>query len=282
EAKLAAQLNHNNIIHIYDLGKIGEDYYIAMEYVEGKDLRSILNSARHETQPMPMGLALLVAARLASALDYAHRKKDFEGRELGLVHRDVSPQNVLIGYEGDIKLCDFGIVKAVSKASKTQMGALKGKLQYMSPEQAWGKTVNARSDIFSLGALLFEMLTGRRLFAGDSEISILDSVREGRFDHPRTVDPSIPREVDELVMQELARDPDDRFQTAGQMPRELEKVLSSLKPQPAQGDLANYMHELFGAEAKPGPAPMLPSIAPALPAAPAPEPEAGTAARRLC
>ncbi len=166
------------------------------------------------------------------------------------MHRDVSPQNVLIGYEGDIKLCDFGIVKAVSKASKTQMGALKGKLQYMSPEQAWGKPVDARSDIFSLGALLFEMLTGRRLFAGDSEISILDAVREGRMDRPRSLDPAIPREVDELVMRALARDPDDRFETAGQMQRELEKVLSSLRPQPAQAELAVYMHELFGAEAR--------------------------------
>jgi TonB family protein len=250
EAKLAAQLQHNGIIHIYDLGKIADDYYIAMEFVEGKDLRSILNQARSSQRPLPLGLALLVAARLAAALDYAHRKKDFEGRELGLVHRDVSPQNVLIGYEGDIKLCDFGIVKAVSKASKTQMGALKGKLQYMSPEQAWGKTVDARSDIFSLGALLFEMLTGRRLFAGDSEISILDAVREGKLDRPRNIDPSIPREVDELVAHALARDPDDRFQTAGQMQRELEKVLAGLKPQPVQADLAAYMHLLFGDEAR--------------------------------
>src|SRR5690606_18195641 len=180
EAKLAAQLNHNNIIHIYDLGKQGDDYYIAMEFVDGRDLRSILNTAREKNQPMPIGLALLVAARIAAALDYAHRMKDFEGRPLGLVHRDVSPQNVLISFEGDIKLCDFGIVQAVSKASKTQMGALKGKLQYMSPEQAWGRPVDSRSDIFSLGSLLFEMLTGRRLFAGDSEMSVLDAVREGR------------------------------------------------------------------------------------------------------
>src|SRR6202035_1758460 len=176
EAKLAAQLSHPNIIHIYDLGKIGRDYYIAMEYVEGKDLRSILNAGRKRDMPMPLGPALLIAGGLASPLDYAHRKRDFEDRELGLVHRDVSPQNVLITFEGDIKLCDFGIAKAVSKASQTQMGALKGKLQYMSPEQAWGKPVDARSDIFSLGAILFEMLTGERLFPGDSEMSVLEAV----------------------------------------------------------------------------------------------------------
>ena len=139
EAKLAAQLNHNNIIQIYDLGKVDDDFFIAMEFVDGKDLRSILTEAIDQQRPIPMGLALMIVAALARALDYAHRKKDFENRDLGLVHRDVSPQNVLISYEGEIKLCDFGIVKAVAKASTTQMGALKGKLQYMSSRTSLGK-----------------------------------------------------------------------------------------------------------------------------------------------
>jgi TonB family protein len=248
EAKLAAQLNHPHIIHIYDLGKIDEDYYIAMEYVEGKDLRSILNTARREGTPMPLGLALLVASRLASALDYAHRKRDFDNRELGLVHRDVSPQNVLISYEGDIKLCDFGIAKAVAKASKTQMGALKGKLQYMSPEQAWGRVVDSRSDVFSLGAVLFEMLTGRRLFAGESEISVLESVREARTQSVRDVDPAIPEPVDAIVRRALAKDPDDRFQTAGEMQKEIDAILHSLRAGASQGDLAAFMHRLHAGE----------------------------------
>ncbi|MGH7337801.1 MAG: serine/threonine-protein kinase, partial [Myxococcota bacterium] len=248
EAKLAAQLNHTNIIHIYDLGKIGEDLFIAMEFVDGKDLRSILNAARDRRLPIPFGLALLVGSRLSSALDYAHRKKDFEGRELGLVHRDVSPQNVLISFEGDIKLCDFGIVKAVSKASKTQMGALKGKLQYMSPEQAWGRPVDARSDIFSLGALLFEMLTGQRLFTGESEMSVLDAVREGRVQAPRDLDPRLPLEVNALVLKALAKDPKDRFPSGGDLHREIDAILASLKPTPTQRDLALYMGKLFDAE----------------------------------
>lgn len=246
EAKLAAQLNHNHIIHIYDLGKIGDDYFIAMEYVEGKDLRTIMNTAREKNLPLPLGLALLIASRLASALEHAHSRKDFDGKPLGLVHRDVSPQNVLISFEGDIKLCDFGIVKAVTKASKTQLGALKGKLQYMSPEQAWGRPVDARSDIFSLGAVLFEMLTGRRLFAGDSEMSVLDAVREGRIQAPRDLDPRIPLEVNALVLKALAREPENRFQTAGQMQRELDAILSSMRPQPSTLDLARYMQRLFG------------------------------------
>jgi TonB family protein len=265
EAKLAAQLNHTNIIHIYDLGKIGEDYYIAMEYVDGRDLRSIINTSREKRQALPLGLALLIASRLASALDYAHRKKDFEGRELGLVHRDVSPQNVLISFEGDIKLCDFGIVKAVSKASKTQMGALKGKLQYMSPEQAWGRQVDARSDIFSLGTLLFEMLTGQRLFTGESEMSVLDAVREGRIQAPRDLDPRVPLEVNALVLRALARESKDRYQSAGDLQREIDGILVSLKPQPTQRELAQYMQRLFGAEARPAG-----EAAKALPVAPAP------------
>ncbi len=242
EAKLAAQLAHPNITHIYDLGKIGPDYYIAMEYVEGRNLRALLNAARRQGVRFPLGLALMIGARLASALDYAHRKKGFDGHELGLVHRDVSPQNVLISNEGDIKLCDFGIVKAVSKASHTQMGALKGKLQYMSPEQAWGRQVDGRSDLFSLGAILFEMLTGRRLFPGENEISVLEAVRECRIEAPKALVPSIPDEVDALVRKALGREPGDRFQTAGAMQQALEHVLYALKP--SQADLATFVHKL--------------------------------------
>ena len=248
EAKLAAQLSHPNIVHIYDLGKIGRDYYIAMEYVEGRDLRSLLNAARKKGMKLPLGLALLIAARVASALDYAHRKRDFEDREMGLVHRDVSPQNVLLTSDGDVKLCDFGIAKAVSKASHTQVGALKGKLQYMSPEQAWGRPLDGRSDIFSLGAVLFEMVTGERLFPGDSELSVLEAVRQGRIRSPRQVDPSIPREVDEIVTRALAIEPQDRFATAGEMKQRIEAALAALSPSPGPTDLAAFIHRALSAE----------------------------------
>lgn len=250
EAKLAAQLSHPNIVHIYDLGKIGRDFYIAMEYVEGKDLRSLLNAARRRGMKLPLGLALLIAARLASALDYAHRKRDFEEREMGIVHRDVSPQNVLLTYEGDVKLCDFGIAKAVSKATggHTQIGALKGKLQYMSPEQAWGRPVDSRSDLFSLGAVLFEMVTGERQFPGDTEISVLELVRQGRVRTPRQVDPSIPREVDEIVARALAVDPQQRFASAGEMKQKIEGVLASLTPSPSPTDLAAFIDRALSTE----------------------------------
>ncbi|HYX24338.1 MAG TPA: TonB family protein [Thermoanaerobaculia bacterium] len=271
EAKLAAQLSHPNIVHIYDLGKIGRDYYIAMEYVEGKDLRSLLNAGRRKDLPLPLGLSLMIAARLASALDYAHRKRDFEDRELGLVHRDVSPQNVLLSYEGDVKLCDFGIAKAVSKASQTQMGALKGKLQYMSPEQAWGRAVDARSDLFSLGSVLFEMVTGERLFQGESEISVLEAVRQGRVRSPRQVNPAVPREVDEIVTRALAVDPQARFQTAGEMKQRLEAVLAALPLPAGPADLAAYIQRALEPGAEPAAA-----AAVAAPEAPAAAPVAWT------
>jgi TonB family protein len=246
EAKLAAQLNHNNIIHIYDLGRIGEDYYIAMEYVDGKNLRQILTAGRKKDQPIPEFIALHVAARLADALDYAHRSKDFNDADLGLVHRDVSPQNVLISRDGDIKLCDFGIAKAVSKISTTQMGALKGKLQYMSPEQAWGKSIDHRSDIFSLGALLFEMLTDERLFAGESEISVLETVRECDVAGKIIQSSKISAGVKGLLLRALAREPEGRFDSASELQAGLEEILNESSTTPTQKEVAVYMRTLLG------------------------------------
>ncbi len=248
EAKLAAQLTHNNIIHIYDLGKIQSSYYIAMEYVDGWDLKTILKKAQDRDQPLTVDLALFITSKIASALDYAHRRRDFNDLEMGLVHRDVSPQNVLISQEGDIKLCDFGIAKAASKASHTQAGALKGKLQYMSPEQAWGRAIDRRSDIFALAAVLFELLTGRKLFGGDSELSILEQVREARVTPPSQVNDEVTPEIDKIVLKALQKDPQDRYQTAGEMARDIDQILYSFRPTPTSADLAIYMHRLSTVE----------------------------------
>jgi TonB family protein len=253
EAKLAAQLNHNNIIHIYDLGKIQSSYYIAMEYIDGYDLKTILKLAADRDNPLSVELALFIAAKIAAALDYAHRKRDFEDRDLGLVHRDVSPQNVLISQDGDIKLCDFGIAKAASKASHTQAGALKGKLQYMSPEQAWGRAIDKRSDIFALATVLFELLTGRKLFTGDNELSILEQVREARITPPSQYNDEVTPQIDAIVVKALQKDPANRYQTAGEMERDINQVLYSFKPTPTAADLAIFMHRLSTAEAAPMP-----------------------------
>jgi len=225
EAKLAAQLNHNNIIHIYDLGKVDRSHYIAMEYIEGHDLRSILEKCRQRDVKMPIELALYITNLLASALDYAHKKHDFEDRALGLVHRDVSPQNVLISFDGDIKLCDFGIAKAASKASQTRSGALKGKLQYMSPEQAWGKDIDHRSDIFSLGLVLFEMLTNEKVFSGTSELSVLEQVRDPIITAPSMKNAEVDSEVDRIIFLALKAERDERYQSAEDLESDLEKVM---------------------------------------------------------
>lgn len=249
EAKLAAQLNHPNIIHIYDLGKIqAGGYFIAMEYMDGRDLRAIQQAGREMGVPIPVPLAVYVASKVASALDYAHRRRDSEGHELNIVHRDVSPQNILISYEGDIKLCDFGIAKAASKASKTQSGALKGKIQYMSPEQAWGKPIDRRSDLFSLGVVLHELLTGERLFQGDTDINILEKVRVAEIAPPSRANPEVPQNLDAVVLKALAREPDDRYMNASDLLRDLDSVLYSYTPAPGSADVAIYLHRLQAEE----------------------------------
>ncbi|HEY7111789.1 MAG TPA: TonB family protein [Thermoanaerobaculia bacterium] len=249
EAKLAAQLNHPNIVHIYDLGKIqGGGYFIAMEHVEGRDLRAILDSAREMGTPLPVPLAVYIASKVASALDYAHRRRDAEGRDLHIVHRDVSPQNILISYEGDIKLCDFGIAKAASKVSQTESGALKGKIQYMSPEQAWGKPIDRRSDLFSLGSVLYELLTEQKLFHGDSDLTVLENVRKANADPPSAANPDVPKALDAIVLRALAKEPEDRYANASDLLRDLEQVLYSYSPAPGSADLAIFLHRLQAEE----------------------------------
>jgi TonB family protein len=246
EAKLAAQLNHNNIIHIYDLGKVDRSHYIAMEFIEGRDLRSILSECAERGLVMPIELALHIAILLASALDYAHKKRDFEDRDLGLVHRDVSPSNVLISEEGDVKLCDFGIAKAASKATETRAGALKGKLQYMSPEQAWGKDIDHRSDIFSLGLVLFEMLTSEKVFSGTSELSVLEQVRDPIITAPSSKNPKVDSEIDRIVFLALNPDREQRYQSADELQRDIEKVLRNEGWTPDRAMLAAFLGQLEG------------------------------------
>ncbi len=276
EAKLAAQLNHPNIVHIYDLGKIeAGGYFIAMEYVDGLDLRTILRSGRDADLPLPVPLAVYVATKMASALDYAHRRRDARGEELRIVHRDVSPQNILISHEGEIKLCDFGIAKADRKVSQTETGSLKGKLQYMSPEQAWGKAIDLRSDLFSLGSVLHEMLTGERLFRGDSDLTVLELVRKAEVGPPSAVNPEVPGPLDAVVIKALAREPQERYATGAEMLRDLETVLYSYTPAPGSADLAIYLNRLGEAQASAGaPAAVAAREVPRTPLPPPPPPPA--------
>jgi Protein kinase domain len=244
EAKMVASLSHPNIVQIFDLGKIDETYYIAMEFVEGKDLRTILTRARTRNTLPAVDLAALIAARLSAALEYAHRHRDSEGRELRIVHRDVSPQNILISDEGEVKLVDFGIAKAATKASHTDTGSLRGKLLYMSPEQAWGKPLDKRSDLFALGAVFFEILTGHLLFSASSEMSILERVREARFVQPSSLNPAVPIELEAVVMRLLNKNPLERYQDASEVLLDLDSYLRR-RPAVGSGDLARYVKRLF-------------------------------------
>jgi len=244
EAKMVAGLAHPNIVQIFDLGKLEKSYYIAMEYVHGRDLRTILRRAKERGLRIPLDIATYIVAKVCAALEYAHRKKDDKGQPMLIVHRDISPQNILISFEGDVKLTDFGIAKAASKASTTDKGALRGKLLYMSPEQAWGKPMDKRSDVFSLGIVFYAMLTEQKPFLGTSEMSILETVRECRVPPPTTINDKIPEKLERVVMKALERDPEVRYQDAGEMLRDLERVLHEWQPATASG-LVRFLEILF-------------------------------------
>jgi len=248
EAKLAAQLNHPNIAQIYDLGKIDKSFYIAMEYVEGYDLRNIYKECQKKKVFMPEPLVLYVASKILSALDYAHRKKGLDMKDLKIVHRDVSPQNILLSKDGDVKLVDFGIAKAATKASQTQAGALKGKLLYMSPEQAWGKPINHRSDLFSLGSVLYEGLTDKKCFLAESEISILEKVRSVQYDTVTELNPLISDHTEQIVSKSLAKDIDDRYQSAKEMELEIGKMLDALPFPVREKELADFVEALYSGD----------------------------------
>lgn len=245
EAKLAAQLTHPNIVQIFDLGKAGGFYYIAMEFVDGRDLRSLLRKVREYRMPFPEPVAAFVAMKVAGALDYAHRKKGMNDKELKLVHRDISPQNILISTEGAVKLVDFGIAKAATKSTQTMAGALKGKLLYMSPEQALGQPLDSRSDLYSLGLVLFELLTGERCFQADSELGVLEKVRLGKVQDVRTVNPDVSAEMAGLLERALQKDVERRYPSARFLERDLKAYLGRLTNDPSEHEVAEYVNTLL-------------------------------------
>ena len=248
EAKIAVQLQHANIAQIFDLGKVEESYFIALEYVNGRDLRSIFDRMRSRGESLPIALACHVMMQVCEGLDYAHNKRDGQGRELHLIHRDISPQNVLIGYDGEVKLIDFGIAKAAGKASTTQAGILKGKFGYMSPEQVRGLPIDKRSDIFAVGIVLYELLTGERLFVGETDFSTLEKVRNVEIVPPSSYNKKIPQELERLMMKALARDPEDRYSNAIDLHDDLQSFLYSIGEFYSRKDLAGWMKKTFAAE----------------------------------
>jgi len=248
EAKISVQLTHANIAQIYELGHINNSYFIAMEYIPGKDMRAIFERCRKKGEPAPIPLSCYVVAKLCEGLDYAHRKKDGMGRDMNIVHRDVSPQNVLTSYEGEVKVIDFGIAKAAGKATKTQAGILKGKFGYMSPEQIRGLPLDRRSDVFAIGVCLYEMLTGERLFVGDSDFSVLEKVRKAEVTPPSTYNRRIPEALEKIVLRALARDVDTRYQYANELADDLQRFLITSDSIFSRKDLMQYMKSTFAEE----------------------------------
>ncbi len=248
EAKLAVQLTHANIAQIFELGKVGEAYFIALEYVAGKDMRAIFERAKKRNETIPIPMACYMVMKLCEGLDYAHNKKDSAGRSLELVHRDVSPQNILVSYEGDVKLIDFGIAKAASKSSKTQAGILKGKFGYMSPEQVRGLQIDRRSDIFAVGICLYELLTTERLFVGESDFSTLEKVRNVEITPPTAYNKKVPEELENIVLKALAKHPEDRYRSAMDLHDDLQSFMYTSGNFFARKDLNGYMHKLFDEE----------------------------------
>jgi len=245
EAKIAVQLQHANIAQIFDLGKVDDSYFIALEYVNGRDLRGIFDDLRKRGERMPMSQVCYFIMQLCEGLDYAHNKRDTQGRELNLVHRDVSPQNLLLGFDGEVKLIDFGIAKAAGKASKTQAGILKGKFGYMSPEQVRGLPIDRRSDIFALGIVLYEMLTGERLFIGESDFSTLEKVRNVEIIPPSSFNAEIPEKLERIVLKTLEKNVEDRYQNAIDLHDDLQLFMHSVGQFASRKDLSAWMKRTF-------------------------------------
>lgn len=250
EAKVSALLQHNNVVRVYDFGKQRENYFIAMEYVEGKDVKQILRKLAERRKLLPQEFAVYIAMEAAKGLDYAHKRTTLQGQPLGIVHRDVSPSNLLVSYNGEVKAADFGIVQAANCAEDTDAGTLKGKFEYMSPEQAQGLELDRRSDLFSLGIILHEMLTGRRAFKSENEIRTLERIKAVEIDPPSFFNPRVPARLDEIVMRALARDPDDRYQDGRQLQVDLLEFLYPASPDLTQQSLSHFMRELFAEEAE--------------------------------
>lgn len=249
EAKLAALLNHQNIVQIYDFGLMENSYFIAMEYLVGKDLRHILSKSKEKNRPLGLELALYIASRICAGLDYAHKLTDFQGKPLNLIHRDISPQNILITYEGEVKIVDFGIAKAALQDTVTQNGLIKGKVAYMSPEQASGAKIDHRSDIFSLGILLYEMITEKRMFAGDS-LQVLERVRTGEFEPAEKARSGLPPKLYEIFHKALAGEVVQRYQSCGEVLADVEECMFELSLRHTARGLAEYMKALFQEEIK--------------------------------
>ena len=251
EARLATQLQHPNIASVYDIGTLGDSYFYTMEYVHGQTIRSVLERAHALRRPLPLACVSTIIAGVAAALHHAHERRTNDGRPLGIVHRDVSPSNLMVSYEGNVKLVDFGVAKATDRVVETKSGMVKGKIGYLSPEQCHCEQVDRRSDLFSLGIVMWEMLTGARLYRRDSDFENMAAIVHETPARPSLRRPEVPRAIDTIVMRLLAKAPGDRFQTAAEVVEAIENASMQAGTMLSTAAVRRLVHDLFGAPAEP-------------------------------
>ncbi|MDB4960936.1 MAG: hypothetical protein JWP01_935 [Myxococcales bacterium] len=251
EARLAAQLNHPNVAQVFDIGKLGESYFFTMEYVHGETVRGLLHRARSLRREIPLACILTVIGGAAAGLHHAHDRLGLDGRPLGIVHRDVSPSNLMISYEGSVKVVDFGVAKAENRTHETKSGAVKGKISYLSPEQCRGAQLDRRSDLFSLGIVLWEMLTTERLYKRASDFENMDAIVNEPPPPPSTRRPGLPRELDEMSVRLLSKPADERYQSADELLEAIEALAARINAQLSPSALGRFMRELFGQRPEP-------------------------------
>jgi len=247
EAKLSVQLGHPNIVHIYDFGKIESNLFLDMEAVDGKNLKLMMRRLAEGSERMPVKVAVYIAHEMAKGLAYAHRKKDVAGAPLQIVHRDISPANILLSYEGGVKIVDFGIARAETTQPEPD-NVIKGKFQYMSPEQAAREKLDHRSDLFSAGICLWEMLTGNRLFQRESDVETVESIASGRYPLPSSYNPAVPSELDRVVLRALALDREERYPDGATLQRDLQDFLLPDTPDRIAPVLSTLIRARFAAE----------------------------------
>ncbi len=248
EARLSMQLTHANIVQILDLGKIGETYFMTMELVDGANLRKLMQRSLDMGRPFPVNVACFIAMEMAKGLAYAHEKIDAKGHSLGIVHRDVSPPNVLLSRQGEVKVTDFGLAKARSNVSVSENDVVKGKFAYLAPEVVDGKEPDARADIYAIGIILWEMLSGRRLFSGKTDMETVDLVRKGEVLKLTKLREDIDEDLDKIIQRTLAKAPKRRVQTCREFEQEVAGYLAKKGWRATSGDLANFVRELLDAD----------------------------------
>jgi serine/threonine protein kinase len=251
EARLVAQLQHPNIASVYDIGMLGDSYFFTMEYVHGETIRSLLQRAQELHRPLPLACVLMIIAGAAAGLHHAHERNASDGRPLGIVHRDVSPSNLMVSYEGNVKVVDFGVAKAEDRTVETRSGTVKGKISYLSPEQCRGTRVDRRSDVFSLGIVLWELLTGDRLYRRDSDFDNMTAIVHEAAPPPSARRSDLPSAIDDLVLRLLAKSPADRFQTAAEVVDAIEAASLQSGTILSTSAVGRLVRELFGVRAEP-------------------------------